>query len=216
MDTPAETIEGCLLDLRQNREFRKHTRSIDAVYFKGGALDSVNIYLICRATKPSVIVETGVASGMSSTFILQALEDNSKGTLISIDIPNYDEHWLRAEKNRIRGSGQSVLPPGRKQGRAVPERLRDRWHLILGKTEDLLVPTLSHVSQTDLVLLDDDHSYDHVTWECEVVQPYLARNGILVVDDTSWNSSFSDFVSKKRLTKTLQLQRASAVRMGNA
>ena len=38
-------------------------------------------YLLCRLIEPSVVVETGVAYGVSSAFILKALEANGRGTL---------------------------------------------------------------------------------------------------------------------------------------
>ncbi len=44
-------------------------------------------YLACRATKPAVVVETGVAYGVTSAFILKALEGNCYGLLHSVDLP---------------------------------------------------------------------------------------------------------------------------------
>jgi len=46
------------------------------------------LYNLIRDTRPSIVVETGVASGVSTAYILQALEDNRKGKLYSIDLPN--------------------------------------------------------------------------------------------------------------------------------
>jgi hypothetical protein len=46
-----------------------------------------SIYVICRLMSPDVVVETGVAYGVTSAFTLQALAVNRKGTLISIDLP---------------------------------------------------------------------------------------------------------------------------------
>jgi hypothetical protein len=40
-------------------------------------------YSIVRLSKHSVVVETGVQSGISSSFILQALEKNGEGKLYS-------------------------------------------------------------------------------------------------------------------------------------
>ena len=44
-------------------------------------------YLLVRLIKPKCIVETGVSAGVSSAYILQALQDNEKGMLYSIDLP---------------------------------------------------------------------------------------------------------------------------------
>lgn len=60
------------------------------------------LYVLARELKPEVIVETGVASGVSTLFFLQALEDNGSGKLYSVDLPNVEE--------------ASKMPPGYKSG----------------------------------------------------------------------------------------------------
>ena len=47
----------------------------------------IPLYFLVRELKPEKIIETGVHRGVSSLFILQALEDNGKGELYSIDLP---------------------------------------------------------------------------------------------------------------------------------
>jgi hypothetical protein len=49
------------------------------------------LYALCRLIRPRIVVETGVAAGVSSAFILKALNDNSYGILHSIDQLNYEE-----------------------------------------------------------------------------------------------------------------------------
>src|SRR6266480_7212838 len=44
-------------------------------------------YALCRALKPSVVMETGVAYGVSTAFLLKALDVNRNGRLHSIDLP---------------------------------------------------------------------------------------------------------------------------------
>ena len=43
------------------------------------------LYYLCRILKPKNVIETGVAYGISSSYILQALEANKFGKLYSID-----------------------------------------------------------------------------------------------------------------------------------
>jgi predicted O-methyltransferase YrrM len=46
------------------------------------------IDLPCAAwMSPNIVLETGAAYGVTSAFIVQALEVNRKGTLISVDLP---------------------------------------------------------------------------------------------------------------------------------
>src|ERR1700730_18194506 len=74
-------------------------------------------YVICRALRPRVVVETGVGSGGTTAFILQALAANGEGHLWSIDLP----------------------PVGAEEfaGSFVPQHLRSRWTLLRGRTRDL-------------------------------------------------------------------------------
>src|ERR1051326_7722748 len=60
-------------------------------------------YAAIRAFRPETVVETGVANGVSSSYILLALEKNKQGTLHSIDIGT-----------------DKYLPPGKTVGWTVP------------------------------------------------------------------------------------------------
>src|SRR3954467_3344478 len=42
-------------------------------------------YVVCRALAPEIIVETGVAHGVTSAFLLKALDANGRGALHSVD-----------------------------------------------------------------------------------------------------------------------------------
>src|SRR5215211_6147252 len=77
-------------------------------------------YLVCRLLEPAVVIETGVAYGVSSAFILRALEENGRGVLHSVDLPplrpEYEKFWSiaadGAPKGRWslhRGSSRRVL-----------------------------------------------------------------------------------------------------------
>jgi hypothetical protein len=88
------------------------------------------LYCIVRAVQPDTFVETGVASGVSSAFILKAMHDNQKGRLYSIDIPNVPD------QDGIIPSGLNwALPEGVEPGFAIPLSLRDRWELIIEPAE---------------------------------------------------------------------------------
>lgn len=134
------------------------------------------LYVICRLLKPKIVVETGVASGVSSTYILHALHKNAEGNLYSIDFPD----------------PSAKLPTGW----LVPSSLKDRWRLIFGKSSKKLPTLLNEVSQVDIFLHDSDHSYANMMFEFETVWPYIRKGGLLLSDDTHWNSSFFDFATK--------------------
>ncbi|MFQ5787509.1 MAG: class I SAM-dependent methyltransferase, partial [Thermodesulfobacteriota bacterium] len=136
------------------------------------------LYLLVRIIKPNLLVETGVASGASSAYILRALKDNEKGKLYSIDLP------------------PDNLPNGRKSGWAVPETLRDRWDLRIGDAKIMLVPLLNEIGETDFFVHDSLHTYDHMMWEYKCVWPYLRQGGLFLSHDVGANEAFLDFMKK--------------------
>jgi hypothetical protein len=76
-----------------------------------------SLYFVCRFVKPTVAIETGVNYGTSSALILQALEDNGKGLLYSIDLPQVEyEAPFRQKYTDLQ------LPKSTKTGFAVPLR----------------------------------------------------------------------------------------------
>ena len=157
------------------------------------------LYFLVRKLKPVSIIETGVHRGVSSLFILQALEDNGIGKLYSIDLP------LAGYETDVGGYTKSFLPP-EKVGICVSKKLRNRWNLILGDSKDKLPKLLSSIKSIDLFLHDSKHTYEHMMWEFGTIWPILNNDGILVSDDTNWNKSFLDFATKMG-GKNIQLAR---------
>jgi len=135
------------------------------------------LYALIRKAKPLVVIETGVASGVSSYSILQALEDNGKGALYSIDLPN----------------ASLPLPKGQSTGFLVPERLRFRWTLKLGDSKSELPKILDMVGTVDFFIHDSLHEYGHMMFEYQAAWPKLRKGGILFSDDVSFTDAFQDF-----------------------
>jgi predicted O-methyltransferase YrrM len=171
-------------ELTGDREFQEHLQRCrrDVHYIMPEAAE---LYAIVRAAKPLVVVETGVASGLSSAHILRALDRNGFGTLHSLDLPNVQEG--------------SVLPDGRTSGWIVPESLRDRWKLQLGDTWVLLPELLQSLDRLDLFLHDSDHSYEAMLFEFEQAYPKLEPGGLLLSDDTHLHAAWDDFCAKHSL-----------------
>jgi len=136
------------------------------------------IWSFIRHANPAIVVETGVAHGMTSRFILKALEINHKGRLWSIDKPPFN-------------------PETRKEvGCAVDDaRLRQRWTYIAGTSRRRLRPLLQELRHVDLFIHDSLHSTRNVLFELETVWPYLNQGGVMVVDDIDLNSGFAAFAA---------------------
>lgn len=135
------------------------------------------LYALVRLSKPSIVVETGVADGQSTAAITQALHDNMHGMLFSIDLP-FTERMLE-------DGDRQVLPPGRGIGYFVPKVLGDRWQLILGDAREKLPELLSNIGQLDIFLHDSLHTERHMMWEYETAWPYLKTGSALLSHDIS-------------------------------
>ncbi len=139
------------------------------------------LYILCKIIKPEKVVETGVAYGLSSMYILQALFENKKGTLYSID---------------------SIFTPWQSKemiGSAIPSHLRQNWKLVLGTSSEKLKETLSTLGSLNVFFHDSLHTYKNMTFEFETVWPFVTKNGFLISDDISDNNAFYDFYSKMSL-----------------
>jgi len=157
-------------------------------YSRNGAF-YIPLYFLVRELKPEIVIETGVHRGVSSLFILQAMEDNNKGTLYSIDLP-FAEY-----ETDTRGPTKSFLPL-EKVGVCVNKELRKRWNLILEDSKKELPKLISSIKSLDIFLHDSKHTYEHMLWEFETIWPVLKENGILISDNINWCSAFDDFAIK--------------------
>jgi predicted O-methyltransferase YrrM len=115
-----------------------------------------------------------VAYGVSSAYILKALEENGYGSLDSVDLP----------------------PPGREaqrfRGVAVPDDLKGRWTLHSGFSRRILPPLLNRLGKLDMFVHDSNHTYRNMSREFEAVWPHLRGGGALVADDVGYNRAFRE------------------------
>ncbi len=167
--------------------------------------DCDTLYLLVRSQKPEIVVETGVCYGASSAHILQALEDNRRGVLYSIDLGN---------------------PPNEPPSDFfVPRHLMDRWHLIIGDCKRQLPPLLARLGRIDLFHHDSLHTYEHMMWEYNTAFPYLPANGVLSSHDVRaivdlgrpfQRNPFSVFCDQYHLTSVVSFNVGIAMRAHGA
>lgn len=146
-------------------------------------------YAAIRALKPNVVVETGVASGVSTSYILLALQKNGSGKLHSIEL----------------GDAQYV-PPDKPFGWIVPEWLRSNWELHMGDSRTLLPQLLAEHAVIDVFIHDSLHAYEHMFWEFRTAYPRLRPGGLLISDDAAWNPAFSEFAREVNATRARVLR----------
>jgi predicted O-methyltransferase YrrM len=182
-------------DTVQGETPRGHRYNTGRVTGRDGYDEGLRLYRLLRDARPDVAVETGVCNGVSTAFLLLALEDNGAGELHSIDLPEvagaeYEEGMFWD------GKGGAVIPPGKEPGWMVPPELRDRWHLVLGRSQDELPPLLDRVSRIDFFMHDSEHSYECMSFEFRTAWAALREDGLLVADDVNVNSAWAEFANQ--------------------
>jgi hypothetical protein len=173
---------------------------------KGGSVffQAVTMYLLIRAIRPKIVVETGGASGKSTAFILQALKDNNLGQLITLELSPDDTEKLDCE--------YSWWPRGQPSCFLVPDSLRNRLDLRLGNAKETLPELLREIDSIDLFRHDSDHSYSHMLFEFRTAWPALQDEGVLVSDDIRANTSFYDFCREVCREPVVSLQSLGGIR----
>ena len=177
LDTePIRHLEGAIEQgigrLKQNGPFRlthMATRSLGRL-----------CYVVCRALRPEMVVETGTAYGVTSAYILQAIADNRRGRLISIDLPP-----LGNDADRYVG----IL---------VPDALRQYWKLVRGTSRQHLDSILRSVGSVDMFVHDSLHTRRTMMAEFMTIGRFIRQPGVIVADDIHENAAFATFVARSR------------------
>jgi predicted O-methyltransferase YrrM len=137
------------------------------------------ILLNCLVTsiKPDLVMETGVANGITTQAIMSALEANrNDGSLHSFDI-------LPETKSAYTGLGNW------------------HFHLLKPKRADKQILSVSaNLPQVDLWVHDSDHGYRWQFFEYRLAHERLRKGGILVSDDidatTAWVEVTREYFKK--------------------
>jgi len=133
------------------------------------------LYSIIKYYNPDIVIETGVGPGVSSTIILSALE---RGTLHSIDV-------------------RETLENGKQVGFLVPEQLKSKWKLYIGRSRDILLDLLKKLGKVDIFLHDSEHTFENVTFELNIAWDYLRNGGILLIDNLDFTEAPYYFTKQK-------------------
>ena len=145
-------------------------------------------YSLARSLNPRQVVETGVCYGVTSAYILKAMQVNGEGHLDSVDIP----------------------PLGKdadaQVGRLIPGELRKRWTLHRGTSAQLLRPLLSKLSSVDMFVHDSLHTYQNMSDEFAAAWPILRPGGVLVSDDIQGNAAFRELAARPDVAAHVVLQ----------
>jgi cephalosporin hydroxylase len=113
-------------------------------------------------TQPDLIVETGTFGGGSAYFLASVCDLLGRGEVLTIDID---------------------------QQKGMPEHERVTYLLGSSVGDDVLAVVRDRAASAErvMVILDSDHSRDHVLRELELYAPLVTPGCYLVVEDTNVN-----------------------------
>lgn len=127
--------------------------------------DIVRYQEVVYALKPDVIIETGIAHGGSAVLSASLLKLIGKGRVVAVDID------IRAH-NRQRIEGHALAPLITLiQGSSTAPEIVDRIKREIDPGESVMV------------VLDSNHSYEHVTAELEAYGPLVTVGSYIVSTD---------------------------------
>jgi len=126
-----------------------------------------------RAFRPLLAVEVGMAYGISTLSILDAICENGTGRLISID-PYID--WptgRRVAQHQVVRAGLSFCH----------EHLHEPSYLGLPRI-------MGREAKADFVYIDGNHDYEYAFTDYFLADKLLAQGGVIAFNDSGWRSVF--------------------------
>nr|WP_290668784.1 class I SAM-dependent methyltransferase [Ardenticatena sp.] len=132
-------------------------------------------FAVCRLLKPEIVIETGVAYGVTTAYMLKALQMNGNGVLHSIDLPPL-------------GKNADAFV-----GYLIPEELKERWVLHRGTSKRILPSLLDTLKHVDIFVHDGLHTYWNIKRELNAITPYLTRPSVVIADDVEENKAFYEW-----------------------
>ncbi|HXP31141.1 MAG TPA: CmcI family methyltransferase [Stellaceae bacterium] len=128
--------------------------------------DIVLLQEVLWQTRPTIVIETGIARGGSIVFLASILELIGEGRVIGIDIE------LRPHNRRA----------------ILSHALARRIELVDGSSvaDEVLRQIRARIGAEDrvMVILDSNHTHEHVYRELQLYAPLVTRGQFLVVSDT--------------------------------
>jgi cephalosporin hydroxylase len=146
---------------------RKQQRTLGNTYFFGVPtqkcpLDMWVYQEILHELRPEVVIETGTADGGSAYYMASLMDLMGMGRVISVDIEHKPERPKHSRITYFHGSSTDK--------KIVEQITRD----------------IAGVSKV-MVILDSDHSRDHVLDELRLYAPLVSAGSYLIVEDTNVN-----------------------------
>jgi len=128
--------------------------------------DMIAMQELIWSLKPDLIIETGIAHGGSLVYYASILELIGKGEVLGIDIDIREHNRLAIESHPMYKRIKMI------QGSAIEEGIVAQ------------VKQYTEGKETVLVVLDSNHTHEHVLAELKMYSPFVSLNSYIVVYDT--------------------------------
>ena len=128
--------------------------------------DMIAMQEIIWNLQPDLIIETGIAHGGSLIYYASILELIGKGEVLGIDIDIREHNKVAIESHPMFKRIKMI------QGSSIDEAIVAQ------------VKEHAEGKKTILVVLDSNHTHDHVLAELEMYAPFVSLNSYIVVYDT--------------------------------
>jgi cephalosporin hydroxylase len=138
--------------------------------------DMVAMQEIIWQVKPDLIIETGIAHGGSLIFYASILELlGGEGEVLGIDIDIREHNRVEIEKHPM--FKRVTMLEGSSVDEGIASQARD----------------FAKDKKSVMVILDSNHTHDHVLRELELYSPLVTKGNYLVVFDTVVEDMPEDF-----------------------
>ena len=130
--------------------------------------------------QPDLIIETGIAHGGSLIFYASMLELIGKGEILGIDIDIREHNRKEIEKHPMFKRITMI------QGSSIDSKITDQ------------VKDFAKGKEKILVVLDSNHTHEHVLRELELYSPLVSQGSYVIVFDTIVEDLPEDYFPHKR------------------
>jgi hypothetical protein len=120
------------------------------------------LYLLIRKNKPQHIVEMSPCHGWSTSWMLNAVNDNKLGKVFSYDVVDWSKKYL-------------------------PESLKRNWIFVQGDVRT----TIKDIEEIDFLFVDSEHTKKLAEWYIKNIFPHLKNGTVVAIHDVYNNYGIS-------------------------
>ncbi|MEP6675267.1 MAG: cephalosporin hydroxylase family protein [Ferruginibacter sp.] len=142
--------------------------------------DMIAMQEIIWDIKPDLIIETGIAHGGSLIFYASILELIGKGEIVGVDIDIRKHNKEEIEKHSMFKRIKML------EGSSIDKKIVEQ------------VAALAKGKEKVIVVLDSNHTHDHVLEELKLYSPFVSLNSYIIAFDTIVEVLPDDFYVTER------------------